>query len=62
MGKRAHQLAHAPTVKVVTKSGHTLTEDDIERLADEAERGFDLSTWRHERRLKGSQRRSAPQS
>ena len=30
---------------VVTKSGRTLTEADLERLADEAERGFDLSTW-----------------
>lgn len=34
---------------VVTKSGQRLTEADIERLADEAERGFDLSTWRHKR-------------
>jgi Ribbon-helix-helix protein, copG family. len=30
---------------LITKSGRTLTEADIERLADEAERGFDLSTW-----------------
>ncbi|MGZ8761190.1 MAG: ribbon-helix-helix domain-containing protein [Aeromicrobium sp.] len=28
-----------------TKSGHILTEDDIEALADEAERGYDLSKW-----------------
>ena len=34
---------------VVTKSGRRLTEADIERLADEAERGFDLSTWKHRR-------------
>jgi type I restriction enzyme, R subunit len=33
----------------ITKSGHRLTEADIERLADEAERGFDLSTWAHRR-------------
>lgn len=32
---------------VITKSGHRLTEADIERLADEAERGYDLSTWVH---------------
>ena len=32
---------------VITKSGRTLTEADIERLADEAERGYDLSTWVH---------------
>jgi len=30
---------------VITKSGRRLTGADIERLADEAERGFDLSTW-----------------
>jgi hypothetical protein len=30
---------------VITKGGRRLTEADIERLADEAERGFDLSTW-----------------
>ena len=30
---------------VITKDGRRLTEADIERLADEAERGFDLSTW-----------------
>ena len=34
---------------VVTKSGHKLTAQDIERLADEAERGFDLSKWVHRR-------------
>ena len=34
---------------VVTKSGRRLTEADIERLAAEAERGFDLSTWKHRR-------------
>jgi hypothetical protein len=34
---------------ITTKSGHTLTEADVERLADEAERGYDLSTWVHTR-------------
>ena len=34
---------------VITKSGHTLTEADVERLADEAERGYDLSKWVHRR-------------
>ncbi len=29
----------------VTKSGRRLTEADLDRLADKAERGFDLSTW-----------------
>lgn len=29
----------------VTKSGVRLTEADIERLADEFEAGFDISTW-----------------
>lgn len=33
------------TYPVVTRSGRILTEADVERLADEAERGFDLSTW-----------------
>jgi predicted HicB family RNase H-like nuclease len=32
---------------VRTKSGHTLTEADIEAIADEFERGVDLSTWVH---------------
>ena len=31
---------------VTTKSGRRLTDEDLERLADEAEQGFDLSTWR----------------
>lgn len=30
---------------VVTGSGRVLTEGDVDRLADEAEQGFDLSTW-----------------
>ena len=30
---------------VITKSGRTLTEADIEKLADELEAGVDLSTW-----------------
>jgi predicted HicB family RNase H-like nuclease len=29
----------------VTKSGRRLTEADLERLADEAARGYDLSRW-----------------
>ena len=33
----------------VTKSGRVLTEEDLDRLADEAERGFDLSKWVHRR-------------
>lgn len=33
----------------VTRSGRRLSDADIERLADEAERGFDLSKWRHSR-------------
>lgn len=32
---------------VRTKSGRTLTEADIDALADEFERGVDLSTWVH---------------
>jgi hypothetical protein len=31
---------------VTTKSGRRLTDEDLERLADEVEQGFDLSTWR----------------
>ena len=34
---------------VVTKSGRRLTQADLERLADEAERGYDLSRWVHKR-------------
>jgi hypothetical protein len=30
---------------ITTKSGQKLTDADIERLADAAEKGFDLSTW-----------------
>jgi predicted HicB family RNase H-like nuclease len=33
----------------VIKGGQELTEADIERLADEAERGYDLSSWVHRR-------------
>lgn len=33
------------TYPVVTKGGRVLTEEDVERLADEFEAGFDLSTW-----------------
>lgn len=29
----------------VTRTGRRLTEADVERLADRAEAGFDLSTW-----------------
>ena len=32
-----------------TKSGRILTEEDLERLADDAERGFDLSAWKPRR-------------
>jgi predicted HicB family RNase H-like nuclease len=32
---------------VVTRRGRRLTNGDIERLADEAERGYDLSKWVH---------------
>ncbi len=32
-------------MEVKTKSGRLLTDADIDRLADEAEAGFDLSTW-----------------
>lgn len=35
--------------KFVTRSGRVLTEQDLDRLADEAERGFDLSKWVHKR-------------
>lgn len=31
---------------VTTKSGRRLTDEDLEHLADEAEQGYDLSTWR----------------
>jgi predicted HicB family RNase H-like nuclease len=34
---------------VTTKSGRRLTNADLERMADEAERGFDPSTFRHSR-------------
>jgi hypothetical protein len=30
---------------VTTRSGRVLTEADIDRLADQAEAGFDISTW-----------------
>ena len=30
---------------ITTKSGQTLSEADLDRLAEEAEAGFDLSTW-----------------
>ncbi len=33
------------TESVRTRSGRVLTEEDIEALADEAERGYDLSKW-----------------
>lgn len=40
-----------PADKVITKSGRPLTERDLERVANEAQAGFDLSIWRprHER-------------
>ena len=33
----------------VTRSGRRLTEADFDRLADQAEAGFDLSTWQPRR-------------
>jgi predicted HicB family RNase H-like nuclease len=35
-----------PDEVVTTRSGHRLTAADLERLADEAEAGYDLSTWK----------------
>jgi hypothetical protein len=37
------------TGKVITKSGRTLSEADLDRLAEEAEAGFDLSAWKPRR-------------
>ena len=37
--------AEPETEVIVTKSGRRLTEADLERRADEAEAGLDLSTW-----------------
>lgn len=34
---------------VRTRQGRTLSEADLERLANRAEQGFDLSTWRPRR-------------
>ena len=34
---------------VTTKSGRRLTDADLERMADDAERGYDPSTFRHSR-------------
>ena len=34
---------------VTTRSGRQLTDDDLDRLADEAEAGYDLSQWRPRR-------------
>ena len=34
---------------VKTRSGRTLSEDDIERLAAEVEKGLDLSAWKTRR-------------
>ena len=33
----------------VTKSGRTVSETDLDRMAKEAEEGFDLSTWKPRR-------------
>src|SRR5664279_1852376 len=33
------------TGTITTKSGRILTDDDLDRLAERAEEGFDLSTW-----------------
>ena len=35
--------------RVTTKSGRTLSEADVERLADRLEEGIDLSTWQPRR-------------
>jgi predicted HicB family RNase H-like nuclease len=35
--------------QVVSKSGRALSETDLDRLADEAEEGFELSTWKPRR-------------
>jgi predicted HicB family RNase H-like nuclease len=47
-----HGISHERALKhedvtypVITKAGETLTEEDVERIADEFEAGFDLSTW-----------------
>jgi hypothetical protein len=37
------------TGKVITKSGRALSEADIDRLAEKAEEGFDLSMWKPRR-------------
>ena len=34
---------------VTTRSGRQLTDEDLDRLADEAEGGYDLSRWRPRR-------------
>ena len=34
---------------VTTRSGRHLTDEDLDRLADEAEVGYDLSRWRPRR-------------
>lgn len=34
---------------VTTRSGRHLTDEDLDRLADEAEAGYDLSRWRPRR-------------
>ena len=31
---------------VTTRSGRRLTDADLDKLADKAEQGFDISTWR----------------
>ena len=30
---------------MITRDGRVLTEEDLDRMADEAEAGYDLSTW-----------------
>ncbi|HEY5486327.1 MAG TPA: ribbon-helix-helix protein, CopG family [Candidatus Limnocylindrales bacterium] len=37
------------TGKVITASGRALSKTDLDRLADKAEEGFDLSTWKPRR-------------
>jgi len=42
---RHHAEVVLQTGEAVTKTGRVLTEADFEALADEAERGYDVSDW-----------------
>ena len=39
-------MARVKSTGVVTKHGKPMSAGDLDRLADEAEAGFDLSTWK----------------